>query len=251
MQHLHTASPDWPGPPRPAFGDVVAALGLAGAVSTALYRRATTGDPSVIDSSLLAAGIWQIQPDVVNARLDADGRTGTRIDRRAVWNPLMLPYRTADDRFVALMMLSPDRYWPDLCAAVGRPELTADPRFADLDARRRNAAACVDALDAVFATRTLAQWREALADFPGEWAPVQTPREVHDDPQVVENGYIAAVEMAGGFDLPMVTAPAQFDGQPGRPTRAPEHGEHTEEVLLEFGLTWDEISGLKDAGAIV
>ncbi|MBL7495821.1 CoA transferase [Frankia sp. CNm7] len=251
MQHLHTPAGQWPGPPRPAFGDVVAGLALAGAVSTALYRRAATGEPSVIDSSLLAAGLWQVQPDVVNARLDAEGHTGARTDRHAAWNPLMLTYRTADDRFVALMMLSPDRYWPDLCVALGCPELAEDPRFVDLDARRRNAAACVDALDAVFATRTLARWSEALASFAGEWAPVQTPREAHDDPQVVANGYVADVEMGAGFGLPMVTAPAQFDGRPSRPARAPEHGEHTEDVLLELGLTWPEITDLKERGAVL
>lgn len=80
---------------------------------------------------------------------------------------------------------------------------------------------------------------------------MQSPRDLHDDPQVAANGYIAEVEMASGATLPMVTSPVQFDGRPARPTRAPEHGEHTEEALLEFGLTWDEVAALKDRRAIL
>jgi crotonobetainyl-CoA:carnitine CoA-transferase CaiB-like acyl-CoA transferase len=162
----------------------------------------------------------------------------------------MLPYRTADGRFVALMMLAPDRHWPAFCAAVGRPELADDARFVDLDARRVNARACVLELEAIFAGRTLGEWRAALADFEGEWAAVQTPGELHHDPQVAANGYIAPVPMGNGTTLPMVTAPIQFDGRPGAPERAPEHAEHTETVLLDLGLSWDEITELKDAGAI-
>ena len=62
MAHQLRADPDaWPSAPRPAFGDVVGALSVAAAVSAALYRRATTGEASEIDASLLAAGMWQIQ----------------------------------------------------------------------------------------------------------------------------------------------------------------------------------------------
>jgi crotonobetainyl-CoA:carnitine CoA-transferase CaiB-like acyl-CoA transferase len=246
MQDLLTP-PDapWPPAPRPAFGDVVGGLTIAGAVGTALYRRATTGEPSVIDASLLASGMWQVQPDIVDARFDEPGSVRRAPDRYATWNPLMLPYRTADGRFVALMMLTPDRYWPELCGALGHPELAADPRFVDMDARRRNARSCVEALEAIFVRRDLAEWKRALAGFEGEWTPVQTPGELHDDPQVRANGYLADVDMGNGKALPLVTSPVQFDERPGRPSRAPEHGEHTETVLLELGLTWDEIGALK------
>jgi crotonobetainyl-CoA:carnitine CoA-transferase CaiB-like acyl-CoA transferase len=254
MQALFTP-PDAPSPrpTRPAFGDLVGGLGLAGAVGAALFPRATTGEPSVVDSSLLAAGMWQVQPDIVNARL-GDDTHARQPDRYAAGNPLMLPYRTADDRWIALMVLTPDRHWRSLCEILDRGDLAADPRFADTEARRAHARDCVGALEAAFAAHPLAEWRRRLADFAGEWAVVQEPRELDDDPQVRANGYLAEVPMGGGegaVRVPMVTSPVQFDERPGRPTRAPEVGEHTEQVLRELGLTWPEIGALKDRGAIL
>jgi crotonobetainyl-CoA:carnitine CoA-transferase CaiB-like acyl-CoA transferase len=250
MQHLSTPpDAEWPAPTRPAFGDVAAAMALAAGVGAALHRRHVTGEPSVVDSSLLAAGVWQVQNDVVNARLGDDTHVGRR-DRSETWNPLMLPYRTADDRHVALMVLAPDRHWRSLCELLDRGDLADDPRFADLEARRANAAACVESLDATFATRPLAEWVAVLEAFEGEWSVVQTPLEVHDDPQVRANGVVAEVPTDRGSSLPIVTAPVRFDGRPGAPRRAPEAGEHTEQVLLDLDLTWDDIAALKAAGAI-
>ena len=253
MQHVLTPpGAAWPRPAPPAFGDVVGALAIVGAVGAALYRRATGGEPAVIDASLLASGLWQLQPEVVSSAMaDAGEPDDTPADRYRSWNPLMLTYRTADGRYVALTMLASDRHWRAFCRAIGDPGMADDPRFVDQDARGRNARACVEWLDGVFARRDLDAWRRALADFPGEWAPVQRPAELHDDRQVQANGYIAAVDVGEGGPLPMVTTPVQFDEQPGRPTRAPEHGEHTEAVLLELGLSWAEIGALKASGAVL
>src|SRR5262249_45993278 len=143
------------------------------------------------------------------------------------WNPLMMSYRTRDGRFVGLQMLSPDRYWPDLCKAIGDPAMATDPRFADMGARRANAPEGVQRPRAIFAARDFAEWSRVLTeDFEGEWVPTQSPHEVSADPQVPANGYLVDVPMANGSSLKMVTSPVQFDERPGQAARAPEHGEH-------------------------
>jgi crotonobetainyl-CoA:carnitine CoA-transferase CaiB-like acyl-CoA transferase len=254
MQHVFTSPDDeWPAVAKPAFGDVVGGLTIAGAISTALYRRATSGEASVVDVSLLNAGMWQVQVAIMNACLDGgDAPPRALPGRYESWNPLMMSYRTRDGRFVGLQMLSPDRYWPDLCKAIGDPSMATDPRFVDMGARRANARECVERLEAIFAARDFAEWSRVLTeDFEGEWVPTQSPHEVSADPQVPANGYLADVRMTNGSLLKMVTAPVQFDERRGEPARAPEHGEHTEGVLLGLGLTWDEIGALKARNVIL
>src|SRR5207249_3346108 len=124
---------------------------------TALFRRAATGEPSVLDASLLASGTWQVQTDLVNTVIAGpEGRqvaAGRVMDRCQMPNPVMLSYRTRDGRFISLQMLSPERYWPDLCKAVGQPDMATDPRFVTIGARAENARACIEWLDGVFAER--------------------------------------------------------------------------------------------------
>jgi crotonobetainyl-CoA:carnitine CoA-transferase CaiB-like acyl-CoA transferase len=244
---------EWPASPRPAFGDVVGGLTIAGAIATALYRRLATGEPSVVDVSLLGMGMWQLQPDIISAKLrEAGGSTHAPVrSRYQSWNPAVQTYRTRDGRFISLVMLDADRYWADLCRTIGHPGMATDPRFVDMPARAANSEACVRALDEIFGGRDYDEWCEVLTDAAGVWTPIQTALEVHSDPQVAANGYLADVDMENGTSLTMVRSPVEFDGEPWAPTRAPEHGEHTERVLLDLGLSWDEIAALKTRNVIL
>lgn len=249
---LQAPGAERPGAPPPAFGDLTGGLAVAGAVATALFRRATTGHAPVIDVSLLGVGLWQIQPVIVDAMISEPGADRpARRDRSETWNPLAETYRTRDGRFITLVMIDADRHWADLCERLGAPELADDPRFVDLDARKRNSRACVELLDRIFAQRDYEDWCRALEGASGAWAPVQFPSEVAADPQVEANGMIAHAELGGGDVLPMVMSPVRFDGHAPAAVRAPEHGEHTEQALVELGMSWDDIAELKESGAIL
>src|SRR5439155_16632985 len=112
-----------------------------------------------------------------------------RYDPDAMINPTVGMYPTKDGRHLNLTMLQSDRYWAELVTAMGRQDLVDDPRFSNHDLREKNSRECTQELKAVFLSRTMKEWREALADIEGVWSPLQTPREVHDDPQVIANGY--------------------------------------------------------------
>jgi crotonobetainyl-CoA:carnitine CoA-transferase CaiB-like acyl-CoA transferase len=238
---------DYPISQRGAFGDRNGAMALAFGIAAALLRRTQTGEGSIVDVSLLATAMWTLSSDLLAALQGAAPRAP---EGRVLVNPLVATYRTKDDRHIQLVFLESDRYWPEFCALVGRPELAADPRFADLHARGVNAAACAAALDEVFATRTFAEWKQLLAAIDAPWAPVQAVEELLDDPQVVANDYVGTVEVEGAQAYRLPRVPVQFDEQGPELRRAPEHGEHTEAVLLELGYSWDDITALNAAGVI-
>jgi crotonobetainyl-CoA:carnitine CoA-transferase CaiB-like acyl-CoA transferase len=235
---------------RPAFGDVMGGLALAAGIAGALYRRATQGIPSVVDVSLLGTALWNLSPDVTAAGLAGDAGL-LRVDWDAMPNPIVNMYRTADGRFVNLVMLESDRYWPEFCQAIGHSEWIDDSRFKDAAARFENARECIALLREVFAARTVDEWRAVLAGVEGVWAVLQTPVEVHDDPQVIANGLLREVDTGEGTTFSLPANPVQFDETPPELRRAPGHGEHTEELLLELGIDWPEIIAHKESGAIL
>ena len=127
-------------------------------------------------------------------------------------------------------------------------EVFADRGFREATIRNANADDLLDILNEVFAAHTYAEWMPRLASFDGPWEPFQRVSELYDDEQVLANGYLSPAG-DGGYQL--VAPPAQFDETPARSQRAPEHGEHTEEVLLEMGLDWAELARLKEQHVIL
>jgi crotonobetainyl-CoA:carnitine CoA-transferase CaiB-like acyl-CoA transferase len=150
-----------------------------------------------------------------------------------------------------MLGLQADRHWPDVLRAVDRPEWATDPRFADIFARFANSAELVAELNAIFATKPLADWADIFDREDVWWAPVQHAHEVVDDQQARSAGGFVAVPVDGSDPIDMVASPVDFAGTPwSARAMSPEFGQHTEEVLLELGHDWDRIIELKDLGAI-
>jgi crotonobetainyl-CoA:carnitine CoA-transferase CaiB-like acyl-CoA transferase len=239
---------DFPIQQRGAFGDRQAAMNLAFGVAGALYRQAQTGVGSVVDVSLLASSMWTMTSDVISALQGGEPRQTT--SRARIANPLVNTFKTSDDRFISLVLLQPDRYWAELCEVLERPDLGSDPRFADMAIRGENREACLSELDATFGASTYREWCDKFEKTNFPWAPVQAIEEILTDRQVIANGYISEVATeTTTFRIP--NGPVQIDEQAATLGRAPEHGQHTEEILLDAGFSWEEIVTLKEQGAII
>ncbi len=233
-----------PMPPGPGFGDSIGAITIAGSIMGALFHRERTGEATVVDVSLFGTGLWAMG-QAISLSLLMDVPWQAPPASRMGGNPLTRNYRTKDDRDLAFTCLQAGKYWPTLCDAIDRQDLKDDPRFADMSSLLENSQDAVAALTEVFASGTVDEWRERLADWDGQWVVVQHTLEAADDPQTVANGYLQDCESASGTPFRLVAVPMQYDEQPAPAHRAPEFNEHGEEILTELGFDWDAIVDLK------
>jgi len=233
---------------RAAFGDTIGATFIAGGIAAALYAREKTGVGGVVDVSLLGTAVWLMAPDILAA--DSLGRELPRADRSRAANPLTNTYRCADGLWLMLMMLTPARHWDEFCKAVEREDLLGSyplSRWGD-EAVRRDLVAI---LGAHLTTRPRGDWIERLLRFNTIHAPVQGPLDIPHDPQVVANGYLVDYQHPVHGAAKVAASPVQFDEQPPElRCLAPEVGQDTEAILLEMGMSWEEIGDLKERGAI-
>jgi len=234
--------------PGPAYGDSIGGMTIAGGIAGALFARERTGEPSVVDISLVGTGVWAMGCGITASMLS--GEDFKPPAGATFINPLVGLFATKGGGFLILTMLQGFPYWADTVTHVGRPELAEDPRFATAEEFAKHSAEASQELREAFATATLEEWRGRLATMRGQWGPFQTTKQIPSDAQVLANGQIVEVDKGDGSTFKLVASPVLFDQTPFELRKGPEHAQDTEQILLEMGLEWDRIEALKQAGAV-
>jgi crotonobetainyl-CoA:carnitine CoA-transferase CaiB-like acyl-CoA transferase len=234
-----------PTPVGVTIADHIAAQNLVGGILAALVARGRTGRGQRIDTSLLGGQIWA-QASEYTACLLLGRPAGPARRGHPLVPGLYGIFRTADGWIAVVGVVGPAR--ATFYEAIGRPEL-ADrfpaPLYWDEDKQE-----LFPMLDEALSSRSTDEWCTILGAAGLRYAPVRSHDVVIADPAVWDNGYLARVSGPAG-EVPVVAAPVRFSDTPAEPAAvSPELGQHTEEVLLELGFSWEEIGSLQAAGVV-
>lgn len=249
----HALTPPGQSPvrPRPALGDHASAMNVAFGIASALFKRERTGEPSVVETSLLASALWILSADVTTSQALSEDEL-KRVGREGRY-ALTSAYETADGRWIQLMFLDPERYWPELCNRVERDDLLTDARFATLESRVENGEALIEELRNAFKKKNLSAWRDAFEDWDAPWEVIQSISELANDPQAIANDYLFDVKVADGTPVTVVAGPVSFNGSPvpQQPRCSPHLGESTNELLQGLGVSEEALSSYRERGIVV
>jgi formyl-CoA transferase/CoA:oxalate CoA-transferase len=230
------------------IADHIGSMNMCVGILAALFARQQTGRGQRIDVSLLGGQIYA-QASEYTAYL----MTGEVPGRSNFGHPLLpMAYGILEtsDGFIALVGLLPDRR-EAFYKAAGVPELIHDARFAPMIYTTEIRLELFSLLAPGFRTKTTAEWAEALDQMGVRFAPVNDYAQAVVDPLVTVNNYIVELEDVNGEKKRVVGSPIRMSETPTEPSvAAPELGQHTEEILLELGYSWEEIGGLGDSQAI-
>ena len=237
------APPTWP---VAGSGDNATAVGVYSAIVTALYRRERTGKGSYVTTSLLAEGIWSASVSIQGA-LSGAKFYGLH-DRKNPANAALNVYQAADGTWFVLLV-TPDKV-EAVVKAIGRADLLTDPRFspANLVANMPQLTAI---LDEVFGAQPMAHWYEVFNGVHVTFGAVRDPQEVINDPQLRANDIVVPLEGAGAKLTSTISSPIQVHGvNKVTAKRAPEIGEHNEEILQELGFDAKQIDNFLTSGTV-
>lgn len=235
------------GRPMPAplwVSDCSAPMLMAYGITAALLQREKTGVGQRVETSLFAAAIAMQSTFLV--RVPDDPAEGARAASQATYQP----YRCSDGTYINVVILN-ERQWRNLCRILEIEHLADDPDFNTVQKRSERTAELFPLLEGLFESRPAAEWVDLLSAAQIPCGPIISRARVYDEPQVLDNDLLVDVQhpTAGptrilGFPLKLSDATLSVR----RP--APTIGQHTDEVLGEFGFGPQQIAKLRADGVL-
>jgi crotonobetainyl-CoA:carnitine CoA-transferase CaiB-like acyl-CoA transferase len=236
------------GPERPqlvlgSILDYFTSALLAYGVAAALYHREKTGIGQYLSLSLLRSALTIQAGRFVWA--ESEGR---EVARDSGTGGLTGIHPTKQGGLY--ISVHSNHFWAALCELIGKPELAQDPRCASMRSRAEHAGELVPIVRDALAQKSALEWEEIF----GERVPcaaVRTIEDMFEHPQVTAEGLVATLDHPVVGRYRTMTKPIKLSDTPGpEPAAAPIMGQHTDEVLAEFGFTEGQIAALRDRGAV-
>jgi len=229
--------------------DQATAIMASHAILTALFARERTGKGQEVHVSILGSALFLQYFNVMNAMVM--GQPVPRHERRST-DALRNYYQCQDGKWVCITVSYQMSAWEDFCRAIGHPEMAKDPRFETRERRFENCEELIALLDSVFTTRTQEEWHRLFVEHGIFATRINSSMDLRYDPQVLENDYLVNFDhpifgrnLIPGYPVHFSETPADTRG------RAPEQGEHTDEVLREIaGYSAGEITQFRDDGVV-
>lgn len=228
----------------PGMGDHPTGVALYAGIVTALLKRERTGEGAMVETSLLANGLWSAAGIAQGVMADGDMPLYRSLNESP---PVMLrPYETSDRRWLQFNMIRTEELQSLLFVALDAPELLTDPRFSSQELMFENREPLGLELQEIIEQKTAEHWLVTFDSFELPVNLVATVEENKSDPQVLQN-QMAIVPTDDRIKTPLIiNHPIQISNiAKVGPTCAPMLGEHNEEILGELGFDAEEISHLQ------
>lgn len=234
--------------PPYGVGDTVTGMFLMGEICAALYNRQKTGKGELVRTSLYHNGIFTSG----NMQIITQPPFGRKFPIKREDNGVPGGYyQCADGEWVFVASVYAEESVPKMCKAIGRPELMEDPRFNTAGLRWKNRAEYYEIFRDAMLQKTSEEWLQIADELDIALNKIVHFSEVANDEQAWANGYLEHVTYPNGHIDVMPTSPIEMESVGQIKTKiAPNVGHDTGEILASLGYRPEEISQMRENGAI-